>query len=170
MDMQIVRRGTPPPPPPPPPWGDDIPYYWEGQEFTGVTGGWVEGIKELSGTMSKESDHLFTRVSGNTGSRATRFYATGNKIDFTNISTLYIDWASEVNTDQFSDTRLQNVNNDYVSAVVFVSIRDGFSRKVDVLDVSGVTGEYYICVGVADGSTSTGHTVENKIFKVWGEE
>ena len=118
--------------------------YKIGNEFAGITGEYVQGFTSgASGTLSKESDHLAITI--NTGG-ADISYRPFNKIDLTNISTLFFDW--EAIASGTYDTRSQiRVTTDSAGINViaqYISPEDnsGFSRveqSLDVISWAGVT-------------------------------
>ena len=155
----------------------DNAYYYKGEEFSGVTGGWVDGDSYApeQGTRSKETDYMYFETFSYTGISRLG-YVTDNKIDLTNINTLYIDWDSiDSNTDNASLIKVTNDKSDnettnaQTSAVLFIDIRGNFERKVDTLDVSGLTGEYHIQVLNSNGGSSVNRYGKTRVYRVWGE-
>ena len=171
-NIQIVTRGSPPPPPSP--WGDDIPYYWEGEEFVETTGGWVEGETVQTGTQSKQADHLYLETT-RSGATAARVYTTDLVVDLTNITTLHVDWectqapSSDVNgASLFQVATSANKNTSSFTATK--TINGTFARKIDFIDVSGMTGTYHVRVRIFIGvSASAGEKQILKTYRVWGE-
>ncbi len=131
---------------------------------------WVEGTGYWNPRINiKESDHLYIRVQRN-GTTIQGVYVTDIDVDLTNISTLCVDWEN-----------IGDASNNNQSYLVASTTKDGvhstanakreninaFARKVDTLDVSSLTGSYYVRVHAradADGITS-----ELKVYRVWGE-
>ena len=170
MDMQIVRRGTPPPPP----WGDDIPYYWEGEEFFARTGGWVVGVQQEGSTATKEIDHLILFARGTASTSSQVSFTTDNKVNLSNISILYIDWENTGDNSTSNSSRFLVGNTKDSTSGEFetrIVVERNFARKIDILDVSSLNGEYYIRVFTND-STGTSNPVdsETKVYRVWGEK
>ncbi|MBM7577658.1 hypothetical protein [Jeotgalibacillus terrae] len=77
--------------------------------------------------------------------------ATDIPIDLTNLSTLYVDWAASGPGD-FS-VAISPVKNSYFQSYT-ARIRNGsnFSRRVQSLDISSLSGEYYIIVHCVSGN------------------
>ena len=166
MDMQIVRRGTPPPP-----WGDDIPYYWEGEEFVETTDGWVEGLVTAGVTMSKNPTSLQVHVVRSSSTTRTGWWETNNKIDITNISLLKYTFLIETDTDVFETRFAIHDVKGSTSRTAEVSLTSSDVVEELALDVSGVMGEYYIKFrGLVSQSATTGNDLTLKGFKVWGIE
>ena len=158
-DMHIVRRGTPPPPPPPP-WGDDTPYYWEGEEFVDVTGGWIPGNSVATSSQSKESNHFFLSAVG-TLSYST--YVTANKIDASDLQTIYIDVdIYDITDNRFEFGFFDNADGaaNPISRLTRNSTTSG--REILSLDVSSVTGSYYLSCLVRGAKA--------RVYRMWGEE
>ena len=162
MDMQIVRRGAPPPP-----WGDDVPYYWEGEEFVATTGGWIIGaIFGTNGSQSKQSDHLFLTC---TGTSQTRTYVTANKISLANIASLKV-FLEQTTADANKKYRVYVTNNADGTAGVSPPAVFETSQNGDVelnLNVSSLTGEYYLAVVQFHTSSASG-TSSSKTFRFTG--
>jgi hypothetical protein len=143
-------------------------YYNEGTENVS----WIEGYSEGIGSQSKNSDHFYLMVSD---TDAQRTYVTENKIDLTNINTLYIDWESPTSENIWdycffgiTDSQM----SDRTTWVKNISRRNGddeapFSRTTDSLDVSGYSGSYYIKIQVRAGGSLD---LELKSYQVYGEE
>ena len=170
----ITRRGTPPPPPPPPPWGDDIPYYWEGDEFEATTGGWLGETQDGQGSVQKQSDNL--KIQTQDGGSTVCFY-TQNKIDLEGVDLIRVELDSE-NLDaspsdgsRRSSFRLQiyfEYSSDFNSNFDARTIDYDNGMRVVELDVSGFNGEYHIVLLQRTGASVSVETTSD-IFKVWGE-
>ena len=156
--------------PPPPPWGDDIPYYWEGEEFVETTGGWVEGTKTGTVTFTKEPNNIrLLSTSINSSGNA----VTNNEIDLTNINTLYIEWVNTGNTNVSNgsgfgvyDTKARSVGNS-VGLKARLLKNNPFVLGVDTLDVSSVN-EGFILFGIYKGDAGS-ITNDLKVLRLWGE-
>lgn len=116
--------------------------YYQGDVMTSFTGGW-EHKDGNGGGISYESDRLEISASGNSGESST--YGTKNKINFTEVKTIEITWmSSNGNRSRFM---LRDDNNKAVAEVYTTSSQQG-SKHTSYLDVSDITGEYYVCAGV----------------------
>ena len=141
-------------------------YYDEGDEKVSVTGGWISapGYVIGPGSQSKEVDHMRNYVSGSTPNY--RGYGTANAIDLTNISTLKIEWASTTGPEwarcivtESLDTKTKELD---------IGRAGNFSRSVNSIDVSGISGVHHIVVS-ANVGTGWSRSAENLTYKVWGE-
>ena len=151
-DMHVVRRGNVTSDEP---WGNDTPYYWEGDEF----GGWVEGLIQDSAILTKEINHLkivATNANGN------GVWVKDVQIDVTNISTLYVDWVGydSIDVGTIASLRIGGLKTDAAfDARVLESIP--FARKISALDVSTLTGSTWLKLTCYRGKA--------EFYRVWGE-
>ncbi len=156
MIADCVRRGA-----------DDgrIYYYNEGAEFASITGGWVTGYSNGTGSQSKETNHLYMQVSS--GVNWQRTYITDIKVDVTNISKLYVDWDGiDSSTLGNHFMRLYTGKNNTDSFNGAVSRQGSFSRMTEFIDVSAITGTYHISLFAFSGSSSSSVL---RVYKVYGE-
>jgi hypothetical protein len=133
-------------------WNGEL--YKNGIEYERITGGWEQYI-DSGGSITKNADNITLILTGVGGKRSCGVVNTINKVDLTNITTLHInpDWimrmSSSGNTVAFgaADSKPRDYNTlSYPAAVIY---------NGDTLDVSGLSGEYYIYVGAAfDGSAN----------------
>ena len=146
-DVKIYQNG----------WMDWTTYlYYEGNEYTAITGGFSKTFVNSygTGTLKKNSDSLYLTSTGVSGSGNHITVATANKIDLSNYSTLY--------------ARIKFTNSKYTRCYLAahtsnnVSPSSGdceliLSSSVDdvvSLDVSNLSGSYYIWVGLAGSQGS----------------
>ena len=146
-------------------------YYFEGNENTTLTGGWVEGASQSTGNQSKQADHLYLESSSS--SIALRTYVTDTLVDLSDINVLKIDWenigASNVNNySAFVVSTSKSADQAMYDARILA--QNLFSRKIDELDVSMLTGSYYVRVHARDGGSSVNIPSIVKCFKIWGED
>ncbi len=149
-------------------------FFNKGEEFVSITGGWIEGWTNGTGSRSKVTGppaHLFVSAEFD-GSISEWGWVTDDTIDLTDIETLFVDWKgartagtgvvysrliiSPTKSSHGSNftARLQNSGN--------------FSQQVDTLDVSGETGNHYIRL-YANAATTLGTIMEVEVYRVWGE-
>lgn len=142
--------------------------YTEGIENVPWTVGYV--LTGGGGSHSKESDHLYMTGTPTESIGGLQSYATEYKIDLTQIKTLYVEW---VNTGTLSDSNYsvfgaqtdRTVQEGFIAKVM---LSNTFSKKVTMLDVSEVIGEYYITVRAMGMGGVTTSTV--RAYKIWGEK
>lgn len=147
--------------------------YDNGDQCTGLTGGWKfqqsnSGFGS-SGTGTANSDNIsITTPSNNSAAGAWR---TTSKIDLTNYNTLHVTF-SEINTDaRFSSMcisvkqTLSTADNPTTNMLVAEPLTslidtDGYPKftapYTAILDVSALSGDYYIIWGVSKSSAKRG--------------
>jgi len=140
-------------------------YYGYGKEYKL----WISGYMVADGNQSKELDHLSVFAS-KVDSGAERTYVTHIPIPLKKIKTLYIDWSGEatslcnfafcVSTSQVSPRTVYEAR---------ILIAAPFTRTISSLDVSALTGEYYLRVHSRDTTTITGANSLLKIYHIWGD-
>jgi len=143
------------------------PYYTLGTENVA----WVEGVITATGSQSKEAGDLYLMAEDAVAS-AERAYVTDDTMYLTNIKTLYIDWentgmSTPVNLSGFvvSPLKIGTVNQ-YTSRLFKTST---FGRLVEALDVSALSGVFYIRVNARDNFATGARKSEIRVFRVWGE-
>lgn len=164
-------------------------YFRDGDVCSDVTGGWTpvsyrknsyytEGAPTVTNNQdSKTIAYRFTNVNRNNSG----VYRTVNKIDVTNIDTLRFEISAEINTNisiaQFDiqigisplSAQYYDGNNNIVK--VLTDIAGSIPKKIENVDVSNVTGTYYIYVflnSATIGKTGNQNVVA-ELFNVWGE-
>ena len=145
-------------------------YYLEGNEFASITGGWTAIDAGGTGTTSKESDHLYLEVEGES---ATRRFITDNTIDLTEIDYLKcrIDQSGAENPSGTIRKRytLRVTTSDTGGGGVaeVETIENGENIEI-ALDVRGITGSYYITVWQGHTTSVSSGASWSKTYKIWG--
>lgn len=154
---------------------DPLTFYNNGNENVAVTGGWVTGFSENAGTQSKKSDHLFQRTTYTQGLNNTRTWVAGSKINFADITTLYFELDIDATVIQSTSyVRVAVVtNSNGVGSVADTALTQLNlilpGKNIYTVDVSGVSGEYYISILQELKSTENSSSfIDTKIYKVWG--
>lgn len=130
--------------------------YNNGDECTDITGGWVvcqwySGAPLYSSGCKKNSKSL-SAIAGTTyGSVG---FATKNKIDMTRASTIRITAA--VTRECYFAVSAYNTNVKNREAVLVTATKSGTIE----LDVSALTGSYYVCFGEDAGSAAGAEVTE----------
>lgn len=154
-----------------PAWNTQPIYYDNGLEPVS----WVEGYSLSTGSTEKYSSYLYAKV---TGAPSEIVWVTSTLVDLTNINILYVDWDKQkYHASQFSQMYLSGLyvyrydNASYGAYNARTIIwEDGVGRRTDSLDVSNLTGGYYISVGIRwTGTSDSGVNEDIKIYKIWGE-
>ena len=149
---------------------DPLLFYDEGNENISVTGGWGVGYTDGNGTQTKESNHLYFAVNGTVENFRT--YVTNNAINMTNINSISFEY--EINlisgNGNYSYSGIAETRDEKWQAA-FVrpqSQNQSLARGVYTLDVSGVSGNFYVkCTALYSSGTSGSLTM--KVHRVWGE-
>ncbi len=111
---------------------------------------WIEGYTEGNQdyiTATRESDHLYIRAD-------TDFTVPGytwvidQPVDLTNINTVHIEWEHTGESAHYAERRLHATTNPdgYSDDDANIWSATPTERTEEVLDVSGLSGEYYIGV------------------------
>lgn len=147
-------------------------YYNLGDECTALTGGWVEGFSEYTGSQSKQSTWLeqYAKVDLYGASRT---YVTNNAVDLTNISTLNIEieaTSGSGGTNSWGGLQCSSSDKTGTSDVdaQAVAFSPPFTKKTLSVNTSALMGSYYLKVRVNTNST-IGNSITTKTTKVWGE-
>ena len=100
-------------------------------------------------------------------------YATANKIDVTNIDKIAIEW--EINAPSIPASPRPRIglhdsqNDDYLTYVARMGYSEAnIDRRIDKMDVSGLSGEYYFIIHCAENSAGATET-EILVYNVWTE-
>ena len=121
--------------------------YNKGDEFTDITGGWTQ-YKNCGGTIIKENDNMALNLVGVAGYDSIGYVITSNKIDLTKYKKLVInsDWVKSKSATGVS-IRFGVYNAPPATWSDVGNPVAGISFGSNILDVSSISGEYYILVG-----------------------
>lgn len=131
-----------------------------------------EAMANIEGTSTKQVDHLYSYVAYDSTGTQDAGFTTSVKVDLTDISTLYIDW--EATSTAASNAGAQFlVGTDQGSshiAIVDKTPTPSFGRTIDSLDVSALSGEYYIKTRIYIGTAgNSGKNISSKTYAIRGE-
>lgn len=118
-------------------------------------------------TWSKESDHLYLSEGGRTRTEVT--IVTESAIDLTDVNTITVDWTSYGYNSSNNETRVLVITDKahgYGSAVAQLSYTGIFSRRENELDVSGLSGNYYLAFSKRK-DVSWGSACEGNLYKLY---
>ena len=132
--------------------GELVAYYDEGKE--GVD--WVVGYLQSAASTdySKQDDHLYLNAFGYP---AVTTYVTDVKVDLTDVETIEVDWSKSGNTSTESRayfTVSENKGTSYEDSVATLVYTSNFARRINVLNVSALSGDYYLRVHAVDTRTT----------------
>ncbi len=136
--------------------------YKDGNEFVEITGGWVVGYSDREGQQSKNGVLELRTNQYN----AVRTYITDKPIDVSKMNHLAFDWENKGSAyPQVRFSLKENKNDDNNTFVANVSISDVWERHIKLLDVSALSGSYYVACQTR--STGSGSTIL-KVYRIWG--
>ncbi len=133
---------------------------------------WVEGYSTGTGSQSKEEDSHLYLYAKRESADAERTYVTDKRVDLTDWDDLKIEWE---NTASESDANFSylavstNKSGDSGIADERINTNSNFTKTTDTMNVSGLSGSYYIRVH-ATALTLSDIESELKVYKVWLEE
>ena len=175
-----TRRGLPQEEPLP--WGDSIPYYWEGEEFEAITGGWlsIESTYSFGRSYSeatKQANNFYQEARTDaSASNMHSYFITEHKISLSGISKLKIDWQGTGTTggtngsililDSYS-LQLHNPNPITRTLVASLVLNQAFD-ETSSLDVGSLHSTYYIAIRCS-GENNVNSDMILRTFKIWGE-
>lgn len=143
--------------------------YAEGTEYVEF----VEGYSVGAGSQSKEAGYLYINAA-DTGTVAVRTYVTDIMVNLTGAKTLKIDWANTGSEYSGNDSFLvvsTNKTGGYGTYDLRIpSPGASFARMTSTLDVSGISGKYYIRVHACDTNTSTERRCRLYVYNIWLEK
>lgn len=146
--------------------GDDtqkVSYYDSSLELVSF----VEGNGFGGGSVSKQADHLNINAIY-TADVSAKSYVTDVVVDLTHIKTLLIDWENIGN--DTSNTAYLVASTDKINGYGIYTSRlmayDAFARRVDSLDVSALTGLYYLRIHAR--SATTGKNTNINVYSLRG--
>lgn len=153
--------------------------YNNGDTCDSLTGGWFAATKmnysvaaSQSGKVQFNESTMVASISTGSGQAGGKII-TKNTIDVTNYNKLYFDCAySETDNDGDLRARFGLFDNDVATsstspAGAYVNVSKGASRAVYEIDVSGVSGSYY--VGVQMGWCNHSGSAKSTFYSVYAE-
>ena len=152
---------------------NEVYYYKEGNEYTSRTGGWVSVIGRNTPQFFKNGDNLEIRCQEGGGDTDIGYFYTDNSVDLTNIDTLVFEIEGVIasSSDRVkigAHTSKTNVTTPTFTAMTAIS-GGSFSRQTYNVDVSGLTGSYYIAFYLLNSSFSASpNEVWSKMYSVYG--
>ena len=145
-----------------------------GNEMSDLTGGWVHGFNTPTNeNLIREKEDTFLRLSLVNGTQTGETgFVTADKVDVTNLAFLSIDWEQVGNSNSIraslalsevqKSPRLSGTNK------AIVSENTPFDRKITTLDVSHLTGEYYIKIHSVSSTVNPQVITDVRVFNVYG--
>lgn len=147
-----------------------VKFYTEGVENVE----WVEAYStgdETYGTQSKESDHLYIEIFDKVGSTVNRTYATKDPVDVTSLKQIEIYFRTSETVSaaiRFGVAVARDTNNSSSSYVVTANPSAKPNGYTSILDVSELTGEYYIRVCLMNANANISRPGQLRVYNVRG--
>lgn len=152
-------------------WKEFIQYstklYELGTEYYSIVQGYCTGTPGKSYTYKENTDNitLTTNPKFHVG-YANCSLRTQNVIDLTNVNTIYVDWERTGSVRNNWNTIYVSEYSNSSSSVAATSIGASFTRQVSSLNVSSLSGKYYIVVNNSDEPNSWGDLI---VYRLWME-
>ena len=130
--------------------------YDVGDEYEGITGGFVEAYKNSIGTrtFTKNEDSLYFRSVGTSAGGAHIYASTEKKIDLSSFSTLYARIKHSPSSSTSFYLAAHTRNDEPVYDVPCVHKQSSSKEGIVSLDISELSGEHYILFGLGGNSHS----------------
>jgi hypothetical protein len=148
----------------------DITYYDKGTEHVAFE----EGYQSTdNGSVMKDNFNMYLFANDSTGvGGAERTLVSTDAIDLTNIDTIKIDWKNTGSAveENRSDVIVSSVKSG--SRLVFDARAqkvNSFDRTVTDLDVSDLSGEYYLRIHARQLTATSTTESELFVYKIWAE-
>lgn len=133
-------------------------YFQDGEQHVEITGGWTSDGWNSTGTTTAGS---ILEVSSSSASKAARI-GTVNPIDLTDVDTLYFDSTTGKNGNAYSAYLYVSTAKDHASIVAQATITE---VGMGSIDVSGLSGDYYLWLYTLGGSSGSGYGSVRAIWK-----
>ena len=131
----------------------EITLYESGNEHINITGGWVEGYSDNTGSELTKEENYISLYKPSGGREIS--VVTNNLINLSGIDKIIIYWGS-TNSQAYSAIAVSTNKDGNKDDVVGISTEQGnFSAKITELNVQGLSGEYYVKVIGYTTNTST---------------
>lgn len=130
--------------------------YDYGDEYEPVTGGFVEAYKNSIGTrtFTKNEDSLYFKSTGTTSGGAHIYASTEKKINLNSFSTLYARIKHSPSSGTSFYLAAHTRNDEPVYDVPCVLRQSSSKEGIVSLDISGLSGEHYILLGLGGNAAS----------------
>lgn len=144
-----------------------VPFYNLGTENLPYVAGYSNG----QGSISKQPDHLYVYAGGGATTDSQKTYVSNIAVSLLNINTIYIDWKSEGVGQEPNITValcISTVKNGVFGTYNATIYKKGaFARTVDSVNVSSLTGSYYLRIHAAIAWNDSTSLI--RVYKIWGQ-
>lgn len=152
------------------PTAGQTPLYWYGAESVP----WVPGESVAGGLQVKHSDYMYAEVGETAVAR--KAWVTDVAVDLASVNTVYVDWdligSGSFSADGIGENLIIASTTKMGNHLVYdaiINLQGEYVRQVTALDVSALSGLYYIRVHAKDGSGSGTRKAVQKVCRVWLE-
>ena len=114
---------------------------------------------------SKEDDHLYLMVANSEGTSQVT-WVSDNSVDLTNISSINVECEFTIDRGRFYIIASSSKTGDVTVYDEQFREDQGFSRSVKTLDISSLSGSYYIRIHVADDNADSIARAEARVYSV----
>ena len=130
--------------------------YDSGDEYELITGGFFKSKENSIGTrtFTKNTDNFYFKSAGTSSGGANFTVSTTQKIDLSGFSTLYARIKHTVSKSTSFYLAVHTVNDVYTYDVPCVFKQSASFEGVVSLDISEITGEHYVLLGMAGNAAS----------------
>lgn len=130
---------------------------------------WVEGYSRGQGSAAKESGSLYLYAGGGATTDSARTYVLNTAIDLTSFNTLNIEWVqtgSGPSPNFVSTLAVSTVKSGSIGTYDLRFLQGGaFARRTDSLNISSLSGAYYIRTHASIAWNDAGSVV--RVYRVW---
>ena len=151
-------------------WKEFIQYstklYELGTEYYSIVRGYCTGTSGRSYIYKENTDNITLTTNYNVSGYANCSLQTQNAIDLTNVNTIYVDWERTGSVRNNSNRIYVSEFSNSSSRVAATYIDGRFTRQVYSLNVSSLSGNYYIVVNNSDEPNSNGDLI---VYRLWME-
>lgn len=136
--------------------------YKLGDEYNTITGGWrVNTATQNTGTTTKNATNLHM-VSPSSPTAYFASFETTNKIDLTNINTIYVNWSGSMTSTGFVALTVSTSANEIGGGAGqwFLRQTGTFTNRTDSLNVSALTGLHYVQLRAQTGAVGQTATMD----------
>lgn len=128
---------------------------------------YTEGQASSTGSVSKESDHLYLTCA-NSSSTAYRSLVATRTIAWAGYTTLHVDWEGGGN--DTSTARMAGIETPGSAYNVYIARAQrntGFSRLVDNISLGSLSGDVGVKFTVVDTDGKNSRTAWIRVYRVW---
>ena len=130
---------------------------------------WVVGASALTGSQSKEADHLYLTCREPAGEDfAYRTYVTNGLVGLTNYTTMHVEWEAPTGGGPNAHLVASTVKlgDPWTYDARVIKAGTGWAKRTDSVNISALSGDYYVRVHLVNSAAAWAYL---KVYKVWLE-